>query len=208
MTKHKTRAVLHGVNAQLFEPAKDEQPEKGFDVSYAGRLIPEKGVHILLAALKQVAEERHVSARIIGGRTFMPATLSSYEESLRFDFTHPNLNVEFMGPVPPDRIPRALNNAALHVVPSVWEEPCGLSVIEGFASQACVVATKVGGIPELAENTRLRLVAPNNPAELATAIIDYLKNPRAARMDSMMQRDWTRGRSWEHVYSDLLNVDA
>lgn len=207
-TKRRMAAILHGVDAQLFDTAGGHFSGQQYDVTYAGRMIPEKGVHILAQALTLVATKRQVSAQIIGGRTFVPAGLSPYEKGLRSAFDHRNIKVEFTGPLAPNQIPELLNNAKLHIVPSVWQEPCGLSVLEGFASQACVVATEVGGIPELAANTELCLVPPNDPTKLASAISSYLDDASKAIKDSSSQRDWAKKRSWEQVYADLLEIDA
>lgn len=207
-TERRIAAILHGVDAHFFETPEGPFDGPQYDVTYAGRMIPEKGVHVLTEALTLIARQRQVSARIIGGRTFVPAELSPYEKKLRSAFNHPNLNMEFTGPLAPSHIPEILNHARLHIVPSVWEEPCGLSVLEGFASRACVVATRVGGIPELARNTELRLVPPNDAPQLASVICRYLDDPSMARRDSKSQRDWVRKRAWGQVYEDLLEIDA
>jgi glycosyltransferase involved in cell wall biosynthesis len=69
------------------------------------------------------------------------------------------------------------------VVPSVWQEPAGLVVIEAMAASKPVVASRVGGIPEFVihEETGL-LVTENNPQELAKALLAILKSKERIEM--------------------------
>lgn len=70
-----------------------------------------------------------------------------------------------------DDVPQLLADATVAVVPSVWAEAFGLTVIEAMAARVAVIATRTGGIPELVDDgvTGL-LVPPGAPAELADAL--------------------------------------
>lgn len=75
-------------------------------------------------------------------------------------------------------------SATAAVVPSVWAEAFGLTVVEAMAAGVAVVATRVGGIPELIEGSGSGLlVPPGDPGALATAIGKLLDDPgRRAEM--------------------------
>ncbi len=70
-----------------------------------------------------------------------------------------------------DDLPRLLGSATVVVVPSLWAEAFGLTVVEAMAAGVPVVATRTGGIPELiADGQTGLLVPPNDPEALADAI--------------------------------------
>jgi len=68
-------------------------------------------------------------------------------------------------------MPALYRSADVFVFPSTWEEPFGISIVEAMASGIPVVATKVGGIPEIVrEGETGRLVPPGDPQSMAEAI--------------------------------------
>jgi len=84
-----------------------------------------------------------------------------------------------------------LEAADVCVVPSVWEEAFGLAALEAMARGKPVVATQVGGIPEIIQpGVTGLLVPPGNDATLAQAIASLLANPTtAAEMGRNARRD-------------------
>jgi glycosyltransferase involved in cell wall biosynthesis len=77
-----------------------------------------------------------------------------------------------------DDMPRLLGSAAVAVAPALWEEAFGLTVVEAMAAGVPVVATAVGGVPELVEAGRSGLlVPPGEAAALADAIGRLLDDP-------------------------------
>lgn len=80
-----------------------------------------------------------------------------------------------------DDVPRLLRSASVAVVPARWAEAFGLTVVEGMAAGVPVVASRVGGIPELVEDGRTGLlVEPGDAAALSRAIRRLLDAPALA----------------------------
>lgn len=80
-----------------------------------------------------------------------------------------------------DDVDRILPGTTIAVVPSTWQEAFGLSVVEAMAAGVPVVASRVGGIPEiLRHGENGLLVPPGDPAALATSIARLLED-RALR---------------------------
>ena len=68
------------------------------------------------------------------------------------------------------------------VVPSVWEEPAGLVLVEGALAGVPLVASRVGGIPEIVRDPEeALLVPPGDPAALAAALRRTLTEPEGVR---------------------------
>jgi len=87
----------------------------------------------------------------------------------------------------------AFRRSSIAVVPSVWSEPFGIVVIEAMAGGSPVVASKIGGIPEIIDDgVSGILVPPGDPDALRRALADLLADPerrlamgRAARQRSL-----------------------
>jgi glycosyltransferase involved in cell wall biosynthesis len=62
--------------------------------------------------------------------------------------------VEFAGGLAPEDLGRFYQRAGLVVLPTLWMENCPVSVLEAFAHGRAVVATRIGGVPELIEDGR------------------------------------------------------
>ena len=99
--------------------------------------------------------------------------------------------VGFLGPLDTEALKSF--DARIHalVVPSVWEEPAGLVLVEGALAGVPLVASRVGGIPEIVRDPdEALLVPPGDPAALAAALRRTLGEPEesAARAERAKQR--------------------
>jgi glycosyltransferase involved in cell wall biosynthesis len=210
--------VYNGVDTDEFRPP-DEKPEKtdGARIVFVGRMSPEKGLHVLLDAFERVAAVRSDSLLdIIGGEwSFSPEDFAlyddprvralrrfssgdSYLQDLRHRVSGTLCNrVFFRGQLPHNALSTYLREAAISVQPSVWE-PFGITVVEAMASGLPVVASRVGGLPEVIEDGSSGiLVEPDNANDLATALLVLLDNitlrremGRAARLRAEQKFSW------------------
>lgn len=139
-------------------------PGNVFTLGFIGRLAPAKGVGMLLEALALlVAANSPVELLIAGeGDDDYVGQLKKQAE---------NLPVKFVGHQQPADFFRQIDIA---VVPSIWNEPLGRVVIEAMANGKPVVATPVGGIPELLANGGGVLSAGVQPQEYFYALKKFL----------------------------------
>ena len=129
---------------------------------FVGRLTRLKGVDVLLRAFREpsLAGHRLVVAGGDGSGT---------------------KNVTFLGPLTNSEARSVIATAGCLVVPSVWPENCPMVAIEGLAAGIPVVASRIGGLPELVEEgVTGRLVSPGRPAQLAATVADVLSDPDIA----------------------------
>ncbi|ASC70341.1 Glycosyltransferase family 1 [Halomicronema hongdechloris C2206] len=161
----------YALRSQLISPAFNTS--EYYLISYVGRLDRGKGIETLLhgfALAQQQYPQLHLA---IAGKPHNDP--SSYLQELKRLATNWRIDdsVTFLGHVDdPSQVYRASD---LVVVPSEWPEPFGRTIIEAMACGVPVVASRVGGIPEiLTKEFQQRLVSPGNAAQLAAAISDNL----------------------------------
>lgn len=175
----KVRVVPNGVDLERFSPGAAAglaktlgQPPEGAVVVYIGRLEHGKGPDLFLEAAR-VAQRTLPQARfVLVGDGPMRATLE-------VDARAADVRATFVGHQADPR--PFLGMAAAVVVPS-RQEAFGRVLIEAMAAEVPVVATRVGGIPEVCVDGRTGLlVPPEDPSALAGAIVSTLTDPDATR---------------------------
>jgi glycosyltransferase involved in cell wall biosynthesis len=141
-----------------------------------GRLIPIKGHLVLLRALAQARMRVPGVTLDVAGRGPLEPALKSYARELGLDNA-----VRFLGFVSP--VERAIEDAAIVVVPSVGEG-FGMVALEAMERGRPVIASAVGGLPEIVADGETGLVVPAGDAEaLGEAIVALASDlERAAAM--------------------------
>ena len=133
---------------------------------FAGRLSPEKGIGVFLDA-----------ARTAGVPTVVAGD-GPLAASLRAEFPE----ARFTGHVEPAEVARLLDNALVAVVPSVSLENSPLGVLEAMGAGVAVIASNVGGVPELiGDGVEGLLVPPGDLRALSSALIRLHDDPAFAR---------------------------
>jgi len=130
---------------------------------YLGRLSVEKGVDVLLRALVRLEDPPF---EIVGDGP-EATRLRAFADTLGLR------RVSFVGQLPWTEVPRAIERARYVVFPSTWDENAPLAALEAMARARPIVASAVGGLPELAEVGRGRLCPPGDVDALADAIASY-----------------------------------
>ncbi len=170
------RPAVGGGNPSSLLPVQIE-PECQY-VLYAGRLIPEKGIDVLIRAFTNVTAQNPRARLIVTGSSFFGgAQRTRFEEELAQLAESVGSAIQFTGFVPREQLKTLYQACDVVVVPSTWQDPAPLVVLEAMASGKSVVATAVGGIPELVRDGVTGLVVPpSDPDALATAIHRLLRD--------------------------------
>lgn len=196
---HKTRIISNGVEL----PRQSFRPE-GYYFLFIGRLCRIKGIYPLVEAMKRLPE--HIRLVMIGDgpeRAGLEQAIESAGLQARIQLT---------GALPQDAVFAYLKHAKALVLPSFFETQ-GIVLLEAAAFGKPVVATAVGGIPEVVDSLETGLlVPPDNPGALAAAI-SYLETQpeEAARMGENGRRRVQSHFTWEKIarqtealYSEVL----
>lgn len=151
--------IPNGIDTSRIQPSEHDE---GF-VLYLGRLSPEKGVETLLQAH---AADNAAWRLVIAGSGPLLEDLRS-----RFPFA------EFTGHLTGRALETRLRGASVVVMPSKARENCPLSILEAMAHAKPVVASRIGGIPELIRDGEAGfLFEPNDPQQLSNCIRTLLRD--------------------------------
>ncbi len=179
----RTRVIYGGADPERFAPD-PRVARRG--VLFVGRLTPHKGVDRLLQALPENAYARVVGS---GGHDPQPPEREYPDLLLRLAR---DKNVEFVGPVSDVGLPSVYRAAQVLVLPSVEvtcygkriavSELLGLAILEAMASGTPIIATRVGGVPEIVRDGETGfLVPPGDVAQLRDRLSQVLGDPALAR---------------------------
>jgi glycosyltransferase involved in cell wall biosynthesis len=150
-----------------FVPRRSQPAGGSMRVGFVGTLSWEKGVHVLIAALR-LLRPGGFSAHIFGGFSVAP----DYVASLRRE-AH-GLPVVFEGGFAPDQVADVFSRIDVLVVPSLWLENSPLVVHEAFLAGVPVVASRRGGLPGLLGESQQHLTYRADSAEQLAAILQSL----------------------------------
>ncbi len=169
--------LLNGLTMPLLEPAPLPYNPPRFLIM--GRLVPEKGFDLALEAFAALLPHFPAVRLTVAGDGSARTYLEALAQHLGIGHA-----TDFMGWTAPDEIPTLINAVTAVVVPSRWEEPFGLVALEGAQMARPVIATRVGGLPEIVVDGETGMVVTAaDSAALASAMRSVLESPGAsARM--------------------------
>lgn len=184
--------VPNGVDREVFHPSDraDARRRLGLDsaeklVLYVGHLKEAKGVFDLLRAFERHHDElRGARLVLVGGGPEAPACRALAEQL--------GVAATFAGEQPHEQIPLWFGAADVVTLPS-WNEGMPNVVVEALACGRPVVASAVGGIPEIVKGDAGELVAPRDPESLGKALVRALaKSHDAEKISTALERpDWS-----------------
>jgi len=138
----KTMTMKLPLGIELGDIKKIEKDYETIDILFVGRLNRYKGVHVLVSAFKQL-KYKNIHLHIVGEG-------KEQEELKKIAENHPDIT--FHGFVSENELIGLYRKANIAVVPSIWYETFGIVIIESFKYSTPVIASNIGGFPELVEN--------------------------------------------------------
>ncbi len=141
-------------------------------LAFIGQLAPHKGVHLLIDAVRALTG-RDVSLAIHGPLTPYPDYVTQLKAMAGDD-----PRITFHGPYRRDALPDLFDTTDVVVVPSVWHEVAAIVIQEAQMAGVPVLASNLGGSPELIADDRDGLLFdPARPGDLARQIARLLDDP-------------------------------
>jgi glycosyltransferase involved in cell wall biosynthesis len=174
----KVRTIFPGVDLKLYpRDKKIKIIDKKYHlkgkklVIYVGRLDKEKGIEFLVRAAKDIQSEIY----ILGGGDYKKELENQIKE---LKLTNVHL-VGYFGEANVQELREFYQRADVVVVPSTVKEALGLVILEAMACSTPVVASRIGGIPNIVKDCKTGfLVKPRNPKEIADGVNKILKNEK------------------------------
>jgi glycosyltransferase involved in cell wall biosynthesis len=202
----KIRTIPYGVDTKIFYPIKKEQSHDVFRIVYVGQLHHGKGIHVLLKAL-YVLIKLEPSTRFIldiigdGDRSYIN---SLYKIIKELKLTN---NVIFHGKIEHERLATYYNSGDVFVYPSVWNEAFGMSVLEAMACGVPVIASAVGGLPEIVTNLSTGLLFnPGDYMALSYALLRIYRDDKLRERLSSNGLAFAQKLTWEHISKCIEEV--
>ena len=199
------KVVPNTVNTKIFYPDANIEDKITKRLILVALFDPIKGISHLLESLAIIKNKRDdFVLDIIGDGTNRKQYMDFVVELGIKD------KVNFKGLRPKKEVAKSMRNADIFVLPSLWENlPCVL--IEAMASGLPIIATFVGGIPEIIDKKIGLLVPPKDPKALSFAILymlDNYKDYSKEKIASYARKHFSYesvGKQFNWIYSELLS---
>jgi len=204
--------IYNGVDPTKFSSKRRKEAKKHFPmladieapkVLYLSRFIEKKGISILLKAISSILKREDVHFIFAG-----PGKKPDFDK-----YGIPQQNYTFLGYINHEETPFLYALSDIFVLPSLYEN-FPISILEAMASEAAVVSTNVGGIPEMiASGYNGILIPPKDVDSLANALIQLIENDhlrkkieRNARKTILRKFTWRRtAKLTVEYYEEILS---
>ena len=193
--KDKIYVLKNGVDTKKFEHIFDDQEivdlKRKLKIEpndkvllFTGRLIPQKGVKELLLSIQNLSQKYKLL--ILGAALNDLKVETKYEKDIKELINH-NKNVIFTGFISYEEIWKFYKIADIAVLPSIWDDPAPLTIIEATIAGLPIITTDSGGIPEYV-NTKCAIILDRNK---------YLINQLAINIDKLLGNNELRRKMGE-----------
>ena len=201
--------VPNGIDLERFKISSGgKKGDSAKTIIFVGRLHPVKAVQYLIEAMAIIHQEMPDVKLVIVGDGAERSRLEELAERLDLKSC-----IQFAGQVPQERIPQVMHQADVFALPSLTE---GFPVVllEAMAAGLPIVATNVGGIPDIVEDgVNGYLVNAKSPDEMAEKILMLMQNSVMREKISANNREIAKRYGWdavtailERVYQNVLGV--
>jgi glycosyltransferase involved in cell wall biosynthesis len=205
--REKCRLVTYsGVEHEIFIPPPARSVTNTLRLLFVGRLVPYKGVELLLRAVEIAARSCSIKLDIIGGAD------AGYKDFLLRVIQELRLepSVDFMAPVPRDQLPSLYQRADVFCFPTLCDT-YGIALLEAMSCGCAVLVSDVAGAGEIVNGEnglKVRLDTPDEYIrEYAEKIVALAQNRELrARLGEEARRYILREHDWNRIGEQLLSV--
>lgn len=177
--ERKMHVIPLGINLEGYDRG-ERAPSKTFTVGFLARVAPEKGLHLLVESYVRLRHDTDYGGSTLQAAGYLAPEHRTYLRRIEQRMKEAGLAHEFRYHGELDRGQKIeyLGSLDLLSVPSTYDEPKGIFLLEGMAAGAVVVQPRRGAFPEILERTGGGiLVEPDDAASLADAIYGLWKAP-------------------------------
>ena len=170
ITKNRIIYLPNSIDVKSFYP--DGEKEDNL-LLYLGRIVPVKGLHVLLASLRYVKQPTRLAiAGPIGDFKYHKGVTEQIERENKRGLH----NITYLGAVTQQELMKLYRSSSVFVLPSSWEA-FPMAILEALSCETPVITTPVGANSEIVLNHKNGILVPvNDPLKLAEAINFMLEN--------------------------------
>ena len=200
--------LRNGVDCGRFRPL-DKPDSRIPTIGFVGRTDRQKAPDLLLRAACKLRDQGSVfRIQLLGSRFYGSHSVDLYQiqlDRLCAKLEERGVRVERPGFVNRMALPRLLARADIHVVPSRWEDPCPLTLLEGMATGQATVGAQCGGVPEVLGGDGF-LFDRDDLEGLVARLRVLIENPQLRESYGLRARERAMRRPWSAVFSELMEV--
>lgn len=135
--------------------------EDDFVVIFAGRLVDEKGALETIKAIKACKDD-NIKLIIVGAGFYSSDIVDDYTLELQKEAQDIKNKIIFTGYIDYEDMPSIYQLGNIAVLPSIWDEPAGMTMVEAVVSGLPLITTNSGGIPEYIQNNMAIILDRDN----------------------------------------------
>jgi glycosyltransferase involved in cell wall biosynthesis len=170
--RHKMHVIWNGLDVSRFARIVKTPANGTVRFSFIGYLGEHKGIQTIMEAMTLLKDRPSLRLNIIGDGHLRPQLEKQVQERGL------GSKIRFWGKVQHSEIERAFRETDVQILASIWPENQPVSITESMACRTPVIATNLGGSPELVHNGQTGfLVDPGSPTDLARAMTYFLDAP-------------------------------
>lgn len=214
--ENKVDVLKNCINTDLFNgfinEVEKENLKKKYNINkkektiiYTGRLTKEKGIYELLCAISKI-KYKDYKLLIVGGFFFDTKLKNDFEIKMKEMSEKMHEKVIFTGFIDYNMLHKIYAIADLAVLPSMWDDPAPLTIIESMSSGLPIITTDSGGIPEYAKNGCAFIIKRDNQIidELSKRIDQALTNDDLRKKMAQISKENAKELNLDNYYNNFL----
>jgi glycosyltransferase involved in cell wall biosynthesis len=207
--KTKTSVIYNGVDADIFHLANKEEsrnilglPKSRKIIFSVRRLVYKNGLDTLLESVPHIVHKHPEALFVVAGKGPSRKLIENRMKELKIEN-----NIKLAGFVPDKLLPAYYNAADYFILPSASGEGLPLVLLEAMACGLPVIATAVGGTPEILEHMKTGiLVPPRNPEAMTKAQLKLLSKGLGSSFGGEARRIVEDRFTWEENVRQLKEI--
>lgn len=209
----KIYTLYNGIDITRFKPTPKREIEKAhYNIVFHGRVTQEKGIDVLLNSLLR-SSINNIKLTIIGGSWYGTHNKNKFLKEVEELSKRLHIEVKFTGYIDYHEVPKYLDLADLVVLPSIWDDPFPLVVLEAMASNKIIISTNSGGIPEALEGVGIIIDKNKSKEETVKSLTEKIETVVQDYENHLILGDLARQRAIENFtiekmyikFSEILN---
>lgn len=209
--------LKNGIDTEKFTTRNDEKIEeyknkfgiskKDFVVIFAGRLVDEKGGLETIKAVK-ACEDKNIKLLIVGAGFYSSDIVDNYTLELRKEAEAIKDRIIFTGYIDYDDMPSIYQLGDVAVLPSMWDEPAGMTMVEAVVSGLPLITTNSGGIPEYIPNDLAILLDRDDSLirNISESILEIKKCKLVSSCDCNGYKEFVNNVSLKKYYNQFVDI--